>query len=184
MQELIMPINQAFISASFLNEKYMKKFGFAHYGVDFAGSHKVWGSGYGICIFKGTCALYGNYLSVFYPFVNAPNNAIIANYFHLKDVYAAKGDIITKDSCLGISGQTGKYATGPHLHFETYSMPYLPKTPISAYRTPFVSAMPDVFINPLTLLQVKSTPPDNQVITFSNDGFTNEEDKLREYERN
>lgn len=191
MQNLIMPINKAFVTASFRNEKYKKKFGFEHYGVDFGGKHTVWSSGYGICIFKGECPLYGKYVTVFYPDVDcpeirhkyAPNESsfVFANYFHLSDAYARPGETLTKDSAVGISGETGQYATGPHLHLEMFHLNYLPTAQIAAFRSPSFAAMPNAFFNPLSLLHVKSTRPDNQSIKFSGDGYTNKEDELRVY---
>lgn len=43
-------------------------------------------------------------------------------YAHLKEAVVKAGDVVTKGQKIALSGNTGKYTTGPHLHF-TYRDP-------------------------------------------------------------
>ena len=40
-----------------------------------------------------------------------------AIYWHLSGVAVKKGDMVSKGQLIGYSGNTGRYTTGPHLHF-------------------------------------------------------------------
>lgn len=66
MQNLIFPVNQAVISAGFMNKNYRQKFGFEHYGVDMFGSSKIYAQGYGIVADVGYSSGYGNYVTILY----------------------------------------------------------------------------------------------------------------------
>lgn len=43
-----------------------------------------------------------------------------AVYFHLNHVQVKVGDSITSGQQIGLTGNSGQYTTGPHLHFGTY----------------------------------------------------------------
>lgn len=53
---------------------------------------------------------YGNYLDIDYPRLN-----IKVFYAHLDKVYVKKGDNVSHNTCIGLTGTTGK-STGIHLH--------------------------------------------------------------------
>lgn len=38
-------------------------------------------------------------------------------YYHLSETFLQKGDTVIEGESIGLSGNTGKYTTGPHLHF-------------------------------------------------------------------
>lgn len=54
---------------------------------------------------------YGKYITILH------NYGFRTLYAHLNDVYVKKGDIITKGTLIGLSGNTGR-SSGPHLHYE------------------------------------------------------------------
>lgn len=47
------------------------------------------------------------------------NDDIEVKYFHLSEVFVKQGEILTKDSVIGIEGSTG-HSTGSHLHLEIW----------------------------------------------------------------
>ena len=182
MQKLIMPVNQAIISASFKNPAYKKKFGFEHYGVDMYSrkNNIIWGQGVGIILASGWDDLYGWYASVVYPEVYYNNypKSIIANYFHMQEKPNLP-NAITTNTVIGRIGATGQYATGPHLHLEMYPT----KDFVSSgglLMSPFSSSTfkkCDTAFDPLLITFLKTTHPDLQTIEFENSVYINSSNK-------
>lgn len=54
---------------------------------------------------------FGKYITIFHSY------GFKTLYAHLNDVYVKKGDIITKGTLIGLTGNTGR-SSGPHLHYE------------------------------------------------------------------
>ena len=54
---------------------------------------------------------YGKYITVLHSY------GFKTFYAHLSEVFVKKGDVITKGTLLGLSGNTGR-SSGPHLHYE------------------------------------------------------------------
>lgn len=171
------------ISASFMNQNYFKKFKFEHYGVDMFGSHIIWGSGLGIVVNVGCNNLYGNYCSILYPWVEGRNQFfqnLVFNYFHMGSSYLKPGNVIDKDTKIGMVGNTGTHATGKHLHLECF--PLLNRdVNISGFRCDPFKAQPEKMINPMPWLWVKPTDPDFQSIHFADEIYTNKEDRNENY---
>lgn len=182
MQKLIMPVNQATISASFKNENYKNRFGFEHYGVDMYGSIAIYSPGNGIVLSTGTDAMYGNYVTAYFPYCWPTDLPFIFNFFHLSKISVGKGVVLDKDVVLGLMGQTGTYATGVHLHTEAYYMDYPTKKNFSPFPSKRFHKLPvERMVNPLSILFTKTSAPDNQSIKFTQDDYCNQEDMDRDY---
>lgn len=183
MQYLIMPVNDATVTASFLNSNYRNKFGFSHWGVDMYGADSiVYSQGHGVVISEGFDNMYGNFVQVLY--LNCANPGrhddmnVIANYFHLKCTLVKVGKRVTKDTSLGIMGSTGTYATGIHLHLEMRIYKTGENFNLSPYASNnFVEDQSALWFNPLEITHVKKTRPDSQKIRFSDEIYTNELDR-------
>ena len=173
-QKLIMPVNKSTVTATFKNQKYYKKFGFEHYGIDLVGDSVIWSCGQGICLLAGLNTLYGKYASILYPDCHgyaAP--FILAQFFHMKDIYCHTGMILNKDSKVGIMGCSGKYATGVHLHLEFIPVNNLDN--LLNFNSP-EKINNNLKFNPLRILHVKTSALDYQSITFTNDGFSDKQE--------
>lgn len=179
-QKLIMPVNNSTITASFHNPKYYNKFGFVHYGVDIIGDSTIWSCGKGICLLTGISSLYGKYASILYPeCYGCTSPFILAQFFHMKDIYCQPGMVLNKDSKVGVMGCSGKYVTGIHLHLEFIPINDLDE--LLFFEAP-EKIEHHLKINPLQFLYVKSSPPDLQSISFTNDGYCNSKDKEKLYD--
>lgn len=182
MQRLIQPINKMVISASFQNSNYATKFGYNHWGVDMYGENKAYCQGNGFVLAKGVDNTYGKYVVILYPDVEK-YGSLVASYFHLNDYGSkiVKGNPVTKDTILGVPGDTGN-AAGVHLHVEM--RPYNGDIPvmISAFSTQrFTKNDKAGWFNPLQCMYRKSTNPDFQTRTFSDTIYTNSEDRNMSY---
>lgn len=182
MQKLIMPVNQAIISASFKNPSYKKKFGFDHYGVDMYSKECdiIWGQGIGIALAYGWDNLYGWYASILYPeaYYNNHPKSIIANYFHMREKQILP-TIITTNTVIGRIGETGQYATGPHLHLEMYPTKDFISSGghiMSPFNSPTFRKC-DTAFDPLLITFLKPTHPDLQTIEFENSVYINSANK-------
>lgn len=182
MQKLIMPVNQATVSASFKNDNYKKRFGFAHYGVDMYGSLSIYSPGLGVVLSTGMDPMYGNYVTAYFPHCHPTGASLIFNFFHLDKITVDKGDVLNKDILLGVMGKTGTYATGVHLHTEAYYMDYPPMKNFSPFPSKRFHKLPvERMVNPLSILFTKTSAPDSQSIKFTQDGYCNQEDMDRNY---
>lgn len=127
-QKLIMPLNRVLITAGYKSGKYLERFGFPHYGIDFVdqkrSDYKVWGSGEGKVIASGADTLFGNVVVIQYNKVVVHNGRhkgvhdLIVRYFHLKGINVKAGDKVTTETRIGYYGNTGRYSVGAHLHLE------------------------------------------------------------------
>lgn len=184
MQKLILPLNKATVSASFMNSNYFRKFKFNHYGTDMFGDNLVWSCGNGVILDKGFDELYGNFCSVLYPNCESKLGGsadLIFNFFHMASLADWKiGKVITSDARLGIIGNTGKYTTGTHLHVECY--PMTENGPYSGFGSDHFKVNPHYMLNPLYFLYVKSSKPDFQSIKWQGETYTNAEDRRLIYE--
>lgn len=86
-----------------------------HNGIDIAipaGTH-VMPVAPGVVVYSGSRSGYGNTVIVEH------ENGIITLYAHNSRILVAKGQSVTSESTLALSGSTGR-STGPHLHFEAW----------------------------------------------------------------
>ncbi len=85
-----------------------------HAGVDYGTNDKnipTYGIDNGVVVKTGFQKALGNYVYVNYPKLNHG-----ALYQHLDSIKVSKGEKVTKDTVIGITGATGE-VTGIHLHF-------------------------------------------------------------------
>ncbi|MEW4286660.1 M23 family metallopeptidase [Priestia koreensis] len=179
-QKLIQPVNDAYITAGFLNAKYEQKFGFKHYGWDLTSStssRTVWASGKGTVLAAGYDNILGNTVIVKYPYayIHATGSTkdLIFRYHHLASIGVSKGASVTKDTSLGKYGNTGKYSTGAHLHFEIDTdTTYYQYSPTLGSSSNIIKAgSSSTILSPKKVLYTKVSSPDSQQIWVLGDGY-------------
>lgn len=189
-QTLILPVNFMKITCSYKNKAYENlvvngwKMG-THYGTDFCGYTKIYGSGNGTVLSTGNDSCFGNFVIVkyfnVYNHVTKQVKDVVFRYFHLKSVAVKVSQKITKDTALGVMGSTGTYATGVHCHIEADSdcLHYF-YTPTIKSSTTFFRAgyrdSRDTTFNIMQVLHVKTSKPDNQTLSDYRDEYINSED--------
>jgi len=188
MQQLILPINQAKLTASWKTQSYRTRFGFEHYGIDLvstAGQTLVYASGNGTVLAAGYDNVFGYYLVIRYQTARRPGftGEVICRMFHFASLLVRAGQRVTKDTKLGYYGNTGLYTTGAHLHLEMdrdVAYPYYTPT-LSGRSTRFLGktygANDASMDNPLSWLHCKVSPPDNQRYTTADNQFIRLEDR-------
>lgn len=88
----------------------------SHYGIDFSmpvGS-VVRASASGIVVFADYTINDG------YKIILSHSNGYITIYKHLSQILKKERDFVKQGDIIGLSGNTGKLTTGPHLHFEIW----------------------------------------------------------------
>lgn len=188
-QKLILPINQAKLTASWKTDAYKARFGFGHYGVDLvssAGRTAVYACGNGTVLAAGADSILGYYLVVRYDkaFCRAGHECeVIARMFHFASLAVGAGRRLTKDTRLGSYGNTGIYSAGAHLHLELdrdLAFPYYTPT-LSGRSTRFTGsrygATDATMDNPLDWLYCKTSGPDYQSYATAEDEFIRPEDR-------
>lgn len=176
-QKLIQPVNNTIVSASYLNTSYATKFGFKHYGYDCYGSSTIYAQGHGVILATGTDSCYGNFVVVMYFDVEGVGN-VIANYFHFASIAVSNGQLIHKDTALGVIGKTGTYATGVHLHTEMRKYTMGQARMLSPFATQhFKKDLTAGWFDPLSVTYCKASSPDNQTYKTTNDSYINAADK-------
>jgi murein DD-endopeptidase MepM/ murein hydrolase activator NlpD len=177
-QKLIQAVNNMTVSASYLNTAYEKKFGFKHYGFDCYGTNTtVYAQGYGVVLSTGNDSCYGNFAVILYLDVENAGD-IVANYFHFASVGVSNGQIINKDTKLGVMGKTGTYATGVHLHTEMRKYELGQERMLSPFSTPsFAKDLQAGWFDPLSVIYCKTNGPDNQTYKTTGDAYINSNNK-------
>lgn len=175
-QKLIMPINEARITASYKSKNYKKLFGYTHYGIDMTDKNRrtltVWGSGIGEVVECGWSDSGGNVVVVIYRdclLTDGTVRDLVIRYYHLASIYVKKGQKITKDSKLGLYGNTG-FSSGAHLHIEIDTdarEKYACYTPQISKNSGVLKRGTDSTIDPIRCLYVKSSSPDWQSVVSS-----------------
>lgn len=128
-QKLILPINDCQISAGYRSGKYLKEWGFNHYGTDLIERSKqrtlhACGNGtVAACGMDGETAglRLGNCIVIVYSDVQLPDGRVLplsSRMCHLDRIDCKAGDRVDADTVLGVYGSTGQYSSGAHLHLE------------------------------------------------------------------
>ena len=94
-----------------------------HSGMDMAcGDHKIYAVSDGKVKYTGySRGGYGNYIVIHH---NINGRKYSSLYGHLAAIYVKQGDIVNKDTVIGLMGSTGA-STGTHLHLNIYNGWYL-----------------------------------------------------------
>lgn len=178
-QKLILPVNNATITAGYKNSRYATRFGFRHYGLDMIGDTTVYASGTGTVLACGLDSVLGNVIAIKYPQVynhkTGKTTDVIMRYNHLASIRVRKGQHVDKDTVLGVMGNTGKYSQGVHLHVEAdtdVSNQYACYTPTLSGNGTIMKAGRDTTINPAEVLHIKTSAPDKQSIRRLYDGYS------------
>lgn len=185
-QKLILPINKARLTAGYKNANYKKQFGYTHYGIDMTDKDRknltVWGSGKGKVTHCGWHPSGGNVIVIVYEDCQLPSGKvmdIVIRYYHLEKIYVSKGQIVTKDTKLGLYGNTGA-SSGAHLHIEIDKDTKYPNyTPQTSKSNDVLKSGVDTTLNPVDVLWCKTTSPDNQSVTSA--GYNTVTSKDLEY---
>jgi len=190
MQKLILPINNSRVTASYKNSAYRNKFGFTHYGCDIIsviGNTVVYGSGNGSVVDTGLDSVVGNVIVVSYPeaynHLTDSYHDITVRYYHLDQITISPGATVTKDTVLGHYGNTGVLVMGKHLHIEVdkdTSFPlYSPTVRRSSFlKGTYLGAVDKDMTDPLQWLYAKTSDPDKQTYSTTNDAFINSENNI------
>ena len=97
-----------------ITEGFNKKIG--HFGVDVVSKKGAFVSSIddGMVLFSSWTHEFG------YVLVIKHQNSFISFYKHNSEVFKSKGDYVKSGETIAIIGNSGKYSTGPHLHFELW----------------------------------------------------------------
>ena len=97
-----------------ITEGFNKKIG--HFGVDIVSKKGAFISSIddGMVLFSSWTHEFG------YVLVVKHQNSFISFYKHNSEVFKSKGDYVKSGETIAIIGNSGKYSTGPHLHFELW----------------------------------------------------------------
>ena len=97
-----------------ITEGFNKKIG--HFGVDVVSKKGAFISSIddGMVLFSSWTHEFG------YVLVIKHQNSFISFYKHNSEVFKSKGDYVKSGEAIAIIGNSGKYSTGPHLHFELW----------------------------------------------------------------
>ena len=161
---------------AYKNSYYPKSFhGFTHYGADYWGDRTVWASGKGTVLLTGNDSTFGNTVVVRYDNVYVHKTGkvmdLIARYYHLSSIRCKAGQKVTKDTVLGITGSTGKYSTGIHLHLEFSTAVEDPFGVPGIYNTNLLHWAKDFTLDPAFVLHTKPTIPDRQSVKSAGSGY-------------
>ena len=97
-----------------ITEGFNKKIG--HFGVDVVSKKGAFISSIddGMVLFSSWTHEFG------YVLVIKHQNSFISFYKHNSEIFKSKGDYVKSGETIAIIGNSGKYCTGPHLHFELW----------------------------------------------------------------
>ena len=97
-----------------ITEGFNKKIG--HFGVDVVSKKGAFISSVddGMVLFSSWTHEFG------YVLIIKHQNSFISFYKHNSEVFKSKGDYVKSGETIAIIGNSGKYSTGPHLHFELW----------------------------------------------------------------
>lgn len=191
-QKLILPVNKCKLTASMKTDSYFNKYGFVHYGIDMAstaGDRTLWPSGDGTVIAAGRDNVVGNVVAVLYP--DALNHRtgkvqdVVFRYYHLESIAVKVGQTVnTKDTKIGVYGNTGSMSMPLHLHVEAdtdtanplHSPTVLNSNLLKGRAAPSY-ANDRTMSSPLDWLHRKTDAPDNQTYITAEDIYIKAEDK-------
>lgn len=85
-----------------------------HTGIDIgvAEGTRVSASAGGIVTEAGNSDIYGYFVKIKH------DEHYVTFYAHCSEITVETGTVVRQGECIALSGNTGRYTTGPHLHFE------------------------------------------------------------------
>lgn len=116
--ELARQCRNLFPAVGFSNYDYGDVMGYFHTGIDAGGRQLVYSAGDGIVEKSEFNGGYGNRVLIRH--TSEEGQTFWTQYHHLEYRSVEVGDVVTKDTELGMMGTTGN-STGVHLHFEVMS---------------------------------------------------------------
>lgn len=131
-QKLVLPINDAVITAAYMHPGYAAYWKFAHYGMDLVSktaNNTVYACGDGEVVacgqdgetLSGEKARLGNVIVIIYKDVQLNDGTvrdITGRTYHFGKLMVNVGQKVTKDTVIGYYGNTGYKTSGAHLHIE------------------------------------------------------------------
>ena len=130
MQKLILPLDNAQITAGYKSRTYKNKYGFNHYGMDLIdkyGNRKITSLGSGTVVACGMDGRnpkekLGNAVVIVYKAVALSRDEKITDLacrmYHLDSISVKVGQKLRVGDEIGYYGNTGVYTSGAHLHIE------------------------------------------------------------------
>ena len=187
-QKMILPLNDMRTTATYKHPDYkINGRHCLHFGLDCSDRNRkdftLWGSGNGTVKACGYDNTLGNVIVIVYPACILHDGNVrdlTFRYCHLKSIAVKKGQKITKDTRLGVIGNTGSLKMAVHLHLEIdldTNDKYLCWTPSISKDSNIMKRGVDTTINPLTVLWVKTTHPDYQRYMADSSGWITESSK-------
>lgn len=174
-QKLILPINKARITAGYKNGNYRSQFGYTHYGVDMTVQRgyvdrTVYASGNGKVTHCGWHPSGGNVIVIVYEdcvLADGKRTGLAVRYFHLESIKVSVGQVVNKDTVIGLYGNTGA-SSGAHLHVEVDTDTKYPNySPQTSRSNSVLKAGTDSTINPTKAFYCKRSKPDYQSVVSS-----------------
>ena len=180
-QYLILPLNISRLIAGLKASGYTARYGLTHFGHDNGNNGTtLYSCGRGRVIAAGWDSIVGNTVVVRYENVRAANyniySALTVRYLHLSTYKVSVGQIVTKDSVIGIMGNTGMMDMATHLHIEIDSDPderWACYSPTVKGKGGVLMPGTDTVVNPGKTLCIKTNSPDNQTYTVDSDQYFN-----------
>lgn len=182
-QKLIQPMNNMRVTCTYKHPDYVYGGRKAtHYGLDCSDKDRkdftVWASGKGIVKATGWDDTVGNVVVVVYKDCQLHDGTVrdlTFRYFHFKSIAVKVGQSVTKDTRLGVAGNTPvSKGMGVHLHVEVDKDTddrYVCWSPTVSKKTGLIRNGVDSTINPLLCLWTKTTHPDYQTFMFDSTGW-------------
>ena len=132
MQKIVLPINDAVITATYMHPGYKAYWKFAHYGMDLVSktaNNIVYACGDGEVVacgqdgetLSGEKARLGNVIVIIYKDVQLNDGTvrdITSRTYHFGKILVEVGQKVTKNTVIGYYGNTGYKTSGAHLHIE------------------------------------------------------------------
>lgn len=177
-QKLILPVNNCKVTVSYKwGNAYAHNYGGTHYGMDMYGNSTVYAMGAGTVMACGWDNVCGNVVAIQYndvvDHVYGGSYDVIVRYYHLASIRVKKGQVVTKDTAVGIIGSTGTHVDGIHLHLEIDKDTQYPcYTPTLSRSSNLLKkglrGAKDTTIDPRRVLHCKVSAPDRQSIAAVN----------------
>lgn len=189
-QRLILPINKALFRIGSYSNAFTARHNKTHYGWTFEAmdgeSKNVWASGNGKVVKKGWDTHFGNVVIIQYDDCQLDNystsKSVVIRYYHLGSVSVSENQTVTKDTKIGVAGNTGSYVreqlVGLYIEIDTdtkypeYS-PLLTKSMTAG--GVIKPGYEDTLVTPVYALSCKTTAPDYQAFNRGPqiDSYTN-----------